>query len=170
LKRINPNTNKFFVQGNVREDGRLFWGYVTTCILSTGFFKENWLNKESYQIKRNKNKNYLRNQRLTQPKKYSKSASKWQKLNPDKVCASASRRRVAKLNRTPNWLTVDHKNEINDFYSMAKQLESIFPWGQHVDHIIPLRGRTVSGLHVPRNLQILSAKMNREKGNLLEKL
>jgi hypothetical protein len=46
-----------------------------------------------------------------------------------------------------------------------EDLETVFPWKQHIDHIVPLQGKLVSGLNVPWNLQILSASMNIEKGN-----
>ena len=75
------------------------------------------------------------------------------------------KREANKNLRTPKWLTTEQLKEIEDFYLMAAQLETVFPWKQNVDHIVPLQGKTVSGLHVPWNLQILSAKANMEKGN-----
>lgn len=106
---------------------------------------------EAYTLWKQKNKN--------------KVATAWQKRNMSQVLASTRRYQASKLNRTPNWLTKDHLLELQEFYSMAKELETVFPWKQHVDHIVPLRGKTVSGLHVPWNLQIISAKANMQKGN-----
>ena len=89
----------------------------------------------------------------------------WQKLNSDKVNATQAKRRANKLRATPKWLTVDDLNKITEFYVLAKQLEQETGIKYHVDHIVPLQGTTVSGLHVPWNLQVIPAAENLTKSN-----
>lgn len=68
---------------------------------------------------------------------------------------NSAKRRASKLQATPIW---SEKEAIKQFYINC-------PDGYHVDHIIPLRGKTVSGLHVLSNLQYLTAHENLTKGN-----
>ncbi len=90
------------------------------------------------------------------------------KKRPDKVAAKAAKRRSAKQKATPPWLTKEHFEEIQEFYTLAKELQWLFEGEKiHVDHIIPLKGRNVCGLHVPWNLQLLPAKKNLKKSNKL---
>jgi hypothetical protein len=67
---------------------------------------------------------------------------------------SALRRKEVKI-RTPKWANLE---KIKKFYLERKK-------GYHVDHIVPLQGKNVSGLHVENNLQYLTAKQNISKGN-----
>lgn len=69
-----------------------------------------------------------------------------------------SKRRCAKLQRTPKW---ENLEKIKEFYENC-------PSGYHVDHIIPLQGKNVSGLHVLSNLQYLTATENLSKHNKFE--
>jgi hypothetical protein len=91
--------------------------------------------------------------------------SKYKRSNKAVVNATNGKRRALKINITQNWLLDEHFKQITEFYKMAKELEKVFPWKQHVDHVVPLKGEFVSGLHVPWNLQILSEKENLEKSN-----
>lgn len=89
----------------------------------------------------------------------------WAKNNPDKVNAKWMKRNASKKNRTPQWLTEDELWMIEQFYDIANKRTKMLGIKFHVDHIVPLQGKTVSGLHVPWNLQVITAKENRMKSN-----
>ena len=61
---------------------------------------------------------------------------------------------------TPEWADLD---AIKEFYIEAQRLTKETGIAHEVDHIIPIRGKLVSGLHVPDNLQILTEKENQTK-------
>jgi len=72
---------------------------------------------------------------------------------------------AAKLRRTPAWLSTDERNQIKVFYDVACRISNCLGESFHVDHIHPLRGELVSGLHVPWNLQVIAGRENIAKGN-----
>lgn len=86
----------------------------------------------------------------------------WLKDNPDKARSSAAAYRAAKLQATPSWAD---STAIDFTYHCAVVLEKTFGTKWHVDHIVPLQGKTVSGLHVEGNLQLLPASENLKKSN-----
>ena len=89
----------------------------------------------------------------------------WKQLNSDKVNAQNNKRRCAKLNRIPKWINLETISQIKNLYKLAvvKTKETGIKW--HVDHIIPLQGKNVSGLHVLANLQVIPAVENLRKNN-----
>lgn len=82
-----------------------------------------------------------------------------------KLNALSAKRYATKKQRTPPWLTKKHLIEILEFYEKAQFLSKETGIAHHVDHIVPLLGKKVSGLHVPWNLQVLTASENTSKGN-----
>ena len=89
---------------------------------------------------------------------------------PEKVNAKEAKRKTAKMNRTPPWLTEDDFWLIEQAYDLAAKRTQMFGFSWHVDHIIPLQGKIVSGLHVPLNLQVIPASINTSKQNKFEVL
>jgi hypothetical protein len=112
--------------------------------------------------------------------KVREDAKAWAKANPEKIKAKHLRhikkhpeaytaRSVASVarraKRVPQWLTPDDKWAIKEAYKLAKLRTSMFGFIWEVDHVIPLRGKIVSGLHVPTNLQVIPKADNRNKRN-----
>lgn len=105
---------------------------------------------------------------------YEISNARWRAANPDKLRqyrrrsyeksdpaywrAKRAERRAREKQQMPAWAD---REAIAKIYAQC-------PKGHHVDHVIPLRGRLVSGLHVEANLQYLTASANHRKHNLFE--
>lgn len=79
-----------------------------------------------------------------------------------------SDRRIRVKKAAPPWLTKAQKQEILNFYLLAQECRTLTGDVYHVDHIIPLKGENVCGLHVPWNLQLLPADINLAKANKFE--
>ena len=161
MKRINPKTGKFFKRGDLRGDGFAFHHYRYDRPLKDGYLTEAWYSPAAFSQQnlgmakcRERNRDKAR-----------KETRKWQIANPSKVCAYTRNRHSTKINRTPTWLTKEHHLQIEGFYLLAKEMEKQFGKKYEVDHIVPLKGKTVSGLHVPWNLQILTKSENCSKNN-----
>jgi len=138
-------------------------------------------NPEKYRKKR-------REKYAEDPTKEKKAAvirsAEWRRMNPNhegdkqakkayknsfvgrvKMISNLAKRRAAKLQRTPAWLSEDDLWLIEEVYALAKLRTDIFGFSWHVDHIVPLQGKTVSGLHVPLNLRVIPWKDNVAKGS-----
>ena len=86
--------------------------------------------------------------------RYRKKQKQWKLANPKIRREQRAQYRAKKLQRTPQWSDLDQ----------IKQIYANCPDNLAVDHIIPLQGEFVSGLHVPENLQYLDLSTNSTKG------
>lgn len=103
--------------------------------------------------------------RAANKEKLSLYFKEYKKENAAQVAAWNAKRRAAELQRTPVWLTEDDLWIISEAYALAADRTALFGFKWHVDHILPLRGKKVSGLHVPTNLQVIPAVENLRKAN-----
>lgn len=95
------------------------------------------------------------------------SKYKWKAKNKGAVAANVAARKKHIRLATPKWLTKEHKLAIRAFYEEAERLKSETGIDHEVDHIVPIRGGIVSGLHVPWNLRVITASENQTKNRKL---
>lgn len=106
--------------------------------------------KSIWRILKKKLKRYLKNKE-TQSERW----RRWRLKHLKEHAAKGALEKARKLQRCPIWADLD---SIKKFYANC-------PDGYHVDHIIPLNGKNVSGFHILENLQYLPAKENLQKSN-----
>jgi len=127
--------------------------------------KKAWYEKNKTEILSLQREQYKKN-----PDVKITASKKWRTENPEKAAQTDKRKRLKNLgkylgysqsykqkkrNSVPLWADL---KAINFFYECC-------PAGCHVDHIIPLQGKNISGLHVETNLQWLPVQENMRKGN-----
>lgn len=107
------------------------------------------------------------------PSYYAAKQAEWAAKNRERVLAMRRaayaknpapeiervRRRQRRIRGATPWVGLPERAEMEGLYRFCQ----IFK-GFEVDHILPLNGKTVSGLHVPGNLQVLTVRANRQKG------
>lgn len=113
------------------------------------------IREKTYEKNKEKRKEDYRNWKANNKDKVRDYNKKWIEENRGYKNHLASKRRASKLNATPKWADLD---KIKSIYENR-------PEGHHVDHIIPLKGKNVCGLHVSWNLQYLTIEENLKKNN-----
>ncbi|MBB3256863.1 hypothetical protein FHW21_001712 [Paraburkholderia sp. WP4_3_2] len=104
---------------------------------------------------------------LSDPIRYARHLERyreWSKANPGKTAELRARRREEVARATPRWADLF---EIHAKYKESNRLTKETGILHHVDHIIPIRGKLVCGLHVPHNLRVIPATENLRKSNRL---
>ena len=158
----------------------------TKCLASIdlGFFHKDVSRKDGYRnickecvsvymkLNHEKNKEHITAKAVKwvaeNREKHNAKCSKWAKQNPAKVNARTARRYACKTQATPKWLTADDHWMIEQAYELANLRTKMFGFPWEVDHIVPLRGKKVMGLHAPWNLQVVAQSENRRKSNSFE--
>jgi hypothetical protein len=130
------------------------------CYVCVSLARDAWSNAN-----KEKCREYSKRFRLNSPEKRQVISARWKARNPDKVNAQCAKRRASKHSATPPWLTNAHLNQITSYYTYAKLRERLTSVEHHVDHIVPILGKSVCGLHVPWNLQVITATENLRKNN-----
>lgn len=115
-------------------------------------------NKESIL---SKHREYYANNRVQKIEKN----REWALSNRGVTRLYSANYRAKKLMASPPWLTETMKSEIDDKYCQARDCYLVTGEDYHVDHIVPLQGVNVCGLHVPWNLQVLPSDINLAKSN-----
>tara|TARA_R110000868_G_scaffold95713_7_gene263090 strand:+ start:86 stop:655 length:570 start_codon:yes stop_codon:yes gene_type:complete len=155
-------------------------GHRTKCKACTKVENANWylLNREDklaqnkkWAIENREAKNALSRKYQKQRKSYYSAHNKeWHKKHKDdpvfrERVRTKSRNRLVRVRRaTPSWISAIEAAQMQEFYDIAKARSMQTGERYEVDHIIPLGGFMVSGLHVPWNLQIIREEENLAKG------
>ncbi len=136
--------------GNEKEYQKLYYQKNKAKWLG---YKDKWVKNNPEKNRESKLKYKAKNKEKT--KAYNKQ---WAQKNSGKVTAYARAYQLSKQRAMPKCLSDSQIDQIEQFYVNR-------PDGYHVDHIVPLKGKLVSGLHVSWNLQYLRAAENIRKSN-----
>ena len=141
---------------------------------------EDWRknNSEAYA---ERNKNYFSREDVKQ--KMRETTKQWVAANPERkrqmdlefkennkalVTSYKAKRRAALRQAMPSWLTQDQILQIRAIYAEAKRLSDETGIPHDVDHIVPLAGKIVSGLHVPWNLRAIPKIENNRRPRIYQ--
>lgn len=127
------------------------------------------LNKNKYAKKYQDNaesfKAYSNSWRSQNKQHLSDYFKNYRKARKDRVAFWNKTYQCRKTKATPSWLTKKHLEEIAYYYTLSSEAFILTGEKYHVDHIVPLKGKNICGLHVPWNLQVIPKSDNLRKGN-----
>jgi len=145
-------TGLFCKQGHIAKR----WTATGNCSACQQQRTKSWSNRNHDKVLA-----YLKSERMIEKRK--QYGREHYLKNKHAYIAKDAKRRAYKLQATTKW----GQEGVKAFYLKAKELEAMNPGVKyHVDHIVPLAGENVCGLHNQFNLQILTALENQRKRNV----
>lgn len=176
--KIDKATTDFYANKRMKD------GLNTFCILchkadnvarklknrqNTAFKQQEQAYKKQYRTqKKNQIAQYMQGYRKEHKERLLESGRAYRRNHSAKYAYLCQARKLAIIQRTPLWVGEDEKWLIREAYELAHLRDKIVGGKWHVDHIVPLRGKHVSGLHVIENLRVVTAHENMRKTNKFE--
>jgi len=136
-------------------------GYKAECAICSRERKNKW-RKKNAKVERQKWKKWKSENKEHRDAYQKEYIANHQKEKSDYWNSKNAKYRASKLKATPAWA---NKEAIDFVYYAAKVIEEVYGTKWHVDHIVPLKGKNVCGLHVHNNLQLLTPEQNLSKSN-----
>lgn len=142
-------------------------GFRNTCKCCDNARKLDW-SKQNPDAKYKASHKYLDKIKDTQSYKDSTRLKNQKALkeNPEYFYVKQVERRAKKLQATPKWDAEFTEFVCKEAYQLAKLRKKTTNISWHVDHIVPLSGRSWCGLHTWSNFQVIPASLNVRKCNV----
>lgn len=139
------------------------------CLACRADFLIKWRSKNPERVKAHNEAQYAKH-RDALVKRSKINYYRFKEAYRPTALANVRKRQTAKLQRIPKWLNENEIWMMQEAYRLAEARTKLFGFSWHVDHVIPLQGKLVSGLHTPYNLRVIPAKENIAKNNRYEVL
>ena len=161
---LEANETHYFT-GNPCKHGHIAKRRVNdrVCMECDNVIKKQYLIDNPEKVAEQKRNGYIKNKA-----KYLKQKQQYRQENKGKINALVAKRKSYIKQATPAWVGKEELWLITEIYELAALRTKLFGFGWHVDHIIPLQGKLVSGLHVPENMRVIPAIENIKKKNKFE--
>jgi hypothetical protein len=156
--------HKAWVRDRYKANPDQFKGYAKKAYKKD---PESWMARVAkyYEENREEKLAYAKGYREANSASISDYLKNWRSCNKARVRALTAKYDAAKLQRTVPWAD-DEK--IAEIYEIAKKVTAQTGVSHHVDHVIPIQGKNVSGLHHQDNLRVIPWSENRSKSNKFE--